>query len=99
MGLDNQLLKGEDDLLLSITNFVERDFGKAFTAYVEPRFVSQDGRRILAIRCKPGPCEAFFDSRRDRYRYPAFFVRAGSSTRELRGRELTDFAKVRFPLK
>ncbi len=70
VGLDDQILNGEDDLSLKFTNFVERDFGKAFTAYVEPRFVSQDGRRILAIRCKPGPYEAFLDSRRDRY--PAF---------------------------
>ncbi len=98
VGLENQIHKGEDDLSLKFTNFVERDLGKAFTAYVEPRFVNQDGMRVLAIRCKPGPSEAFLESRRDRYRYPAFYVRAGSSTRELQGRELIDFAKVRFPL-
>ena len=92
LGLDADGLASEDKMGLHLVNLVRDRIGEVFLPYVHSRFEDQEGRRVLAVRCEPGPKAAFVkDAGLHR-----FFVRGGNSTAELSGPSVTDYVKQRF---
>jgi hypothetical protein len=88
VGLEADGFPSEDKLALHFMNLVKDRIGPVFGPYVHPEFVDFDGVRVLSVRVEKGPKPAFVkDGNIER-----FYVRAGPSTTELHGSNITQFA-------
>lgn len=96
LGIKNDGFKNEDRMLLHLVNLVEGHLDKVFIPYIQSRIVGHKEKRILVVRCNPGPSEAFLKKKSEPFL--RFFVRGGPSTRELQGRSMADYVKNRFPI-
>jgi predicted HTH transcriptional regulator len=91
-GIDLQHFDNKDKFLLHFTNMVNETVGKRFLPFIEVRLVDLDGTTIMAVRCSRCNVPAFLRMEKEE----AFYVRAGASSSELRGREMVDYINQRF---
>lgn len=88
LGLESDGFSNEDKLALHFMNLVKDRIGPVFGPYVHPEFVELEGVRVLSVRVEKGPKPAFVkDGSVER-----FYVRAGPSTSELHGGNITHYA-------
>jgi hypothetical protein len=93
VGLAADGFPNEDKLALHLMNLVRDRIGQVFGPYIHPEFVELDGVRVLSIRVEKGPKPAFVkDGSIER-----FYVRAGPSTSELTGGNITQYAGCHWP--
>ncbi len=92
LGLTADNFPNEDKMSLHLINLIKDRIGEVFMPYVHPKFVEEQGERVLSIRCEKGPRPAFLkDGTTQR-----FFVRGGNATTELSGVSITEYASRRF---
>jgi hypothetical protein len=91
-GIDVQHFDNQDKFLLHFTNLVNETIGKRFIPFVEMRLVDLEGATIMAVRCSRCNVPAFLKMDKEEM----FYVRAGASSSELRGREMIDYINQRF---
>lgn len=92
LGVAADAFPNEDKMGLHLVNLIKDRIGDVFMPYIHPHFEEQDGERILAVRCEPGPKPAFVkDGNQQR-----FYVRGGNATTELMGISVTDYVKQKF---
>lgn len=92
LGLEADNFPNEDKYGLHLVNLIAERIGQIFLPYVHAHFQDQEGKRVVAVRCKRGPKEAFVkDGNQQR-----FYVRGGNATSELTGSAITDYVKKRF---
>lgn len=88
IGLEADAFPSEDKLALHFMNLVRDRIGPVFGPYIHPKFVDLDGIRVLSVRVEKGPKPAFVkDGNVER-----FYVRAGPSTTELHGSNITQYS-------
>jgi hypothetical protein len=92
LGLTADGFPNEDKLALHFINLVRDRIGQVFGPYIHPEFDELDGVRVLSVRVEKGPRPAFVkDGGTER-----FYVRAGPSTTELHGGNITQYAGHRW---
>jgi predicted HTH transcriptional regulator len=93
LGVATDDFANEDKMALHLVNLIRDRIGQVFLPYVHPRFDDQDGGRVLAVQCESGPKPAFVKDGAEQ----RFFVRGGNATTELRGADVTEYVRQRFP--
>ena len=84
--------QSEDKMSLHLVNLVRDRIGALFLPYLHPKFVDEDGGRVLTVRCERGPKPAFVtDGGAQR-----FYVRGANATVELSGQAIVDYTAQRF---
>lgn len=92
LGLEDDGFPNEDRMGLHLVNLVRDRIGEVFLPYVHPHFETEEGQRVLLIRCERGPKAAFVaDGNAHR-----FFVRGGNATAELTGAAIPEYVRGRF---
>lgn len=91
-GIDVQHFDNQDKFMLHVANLVNETIGKRLLPFLELRLVTVQGTTIMAVRCSRSNTPAFLKMEKDE----AFYVRAGASSMELKGREMVDYINLRF---
>jgi predicted HTH transcriptional regulator len=91
-GIDVQHFDNQDKFLLHFTNLVNETIGKRFLPFIEVRLVDLDNITVMAVRCSRCNVPAFLKMDKEE----VFYVRAGASSTELKGREMIDYVNQRF---
>jgi len=96
LGLDADLRiskrKNLDGLMASLYELVANDIGKEFCQLIHTEFVTYQDKTVLWVRVDPSPKPMWFrDGAVDR-----FLVRVGNTTRELSGKETTEYLLSRM---
>lgn len=92
LGLDIDGFESEDRMSMHLNNLIHERIGSHHSAHIRVRFESYDGARILIVTCTPARLPVFLkDSGSER-----FFIRNGTSTRELSGNQQLEYIRSRF---
>lgn len=92
LGIAADGFPNEDKMGLHLVNLIGDRLGPVFLPFVHAHFEDYGGKRVLSVRCEPGPKAAFLkDGNLQR-----FFVRGVNATVELTGNQITDYVSKRF---
>ena len=92
LGLEIDGFENEDKMSMHLNNLIHTRIGSYHSVHIRIRFEEYDGARIMAVVCSPARRPAFLkDGESER-----FFIRSGTSTRELSGNQELEYIKSRF---
>ncbi|MEM8954077.1 MAG: response regulator [Verrucomicrobiota bacterium] len=93
LGLDSDHFATEDKLLLHWNSLFKKHIGVAFASFIRSDILDLDGKRILAIQCRPSREPVFFRRENDE----VFYIRAGNGTQQLTPSEVLAYINQRNP--
>ncbi|MEM7145366.1 MAG: response regulator [Verrucomicrobiota bacterium] len=93
LGLDKDQFANEDKLLLHWNALFKKHVGVEFAPFIRSDVLDLDGKRILAIQCRPSKEPVFFRRENDEI----FYIRAGNGTQQLTPSEVLAYINQRIP--
>lgn len=95
IGIDVDNFPSEDKIHQHLINLIDENFelGKIINL-IHSRFEDYEEERIFVIDCKPANSPVFIKLKN---KEQPFFIRAGTTTRELKGSDQLEFIRQRFP--
>jgi very-short-patch-repair endonuclease len=92
LGLEIDGFESEDRMSIHLNNLIHERIGSHHSAHIRVRFEDYDDARIMAITCSRARLPVFLkDGGAEK-----FFIRNGTSTRELSGVQQFEYIKSRF---
>lgn len=92
LGIGPDDFENEDRMSLYFNNLIHTKVGSQHSIHIEIRFEDYDSKRILVINCQRARIPVFVkDAGTEK-----FFIRNGTSTRELTGSQQLEYIKSRF---
>lgn len=82
----------QDGLALHITEILSKYLGSSVAPMVDMSFASIDGKTVVVLRAERALAPVFVDNDST----PEFYVRSGSSTRQLNVKEVTDYVAAHW---
>jgi hypothetical protein len=94
LGLDRDGFESEDAMSQHLNNLIHTRIGSQHTLHIEIRFEDYDTEhRILVVSCSPAKSPVFVKEAGSE----KFFMRNGTTTRELVGSPALEYIKSRYP--
>jgi uncharacterized protein YaaQ len=94
IGIDADEFKNEDIMNRHLVSIINSKIGTQHMLYIQPRFESYNGFKILVVDCLPSQSPIYLkDDKKE-----IFYIRTGASTVELKPSQIQEYIKNRFPL-
>jgi len=92
IGLDQDQFPNQDKMLLHLDELINGRLGGAAFACLKPEIGEIDGKRFLAVECKPSKQAVFLKTGNEE----VFHIRAGASSPALLGKQALDYIQQQF---
>jgi predicted HTH transcriptional regulator len=92
IGLDQDQFPNEDKMLLHLDELIKGRLGGAAFACLKPEIGERDGKKFLAVECKPSKQAVFLKTGNEE----VFHIRAGASSPALLGKQALDYIQQQF---
>lgn len=86
----DKLRKSEDKFLLHFKNLIKAKIGEEFYLFIRWNIVNIDEMKVLFVECDPSTSPCFYDGEE-------FFVRVNPAIDQLKGPDIFNYIKRRFP--
>jgi len=92
LGIEVDGFENEDKMSLHLVNLIKRDLEPQNMIYINIKFESYRGKKILVVDCKPAKSPVYLKKGLSEH----FYIRTGPSTTELPLSKVQEYIKMRF---